>query len=151
MPTRDDPPTQSVDGAVAAMQVVIRRLEAEGAAACEAAAEKVNVAGARALLQVHFFGHAEAAAELCWCLTGASLFVVLAVQVAAEHAAVLSLLQEQLRHSQEGAKRLAERGKAAAAAAAAAEREKLELQQGLEQTRWASHKASFCFGNCVHM
>jgi len=57
-------------------------------------------------------------------------------QVAAEHAAVLSALQEQLQQSQKGAKRLAERGRAAAAAAAAAERDKLELQQMLDEARY---------------
>lgn len=62
------------------------------------------------------------------------------VQVAAEHAAVLTELQEQLQQSQKGAKRLAERGKAAAAAAAAAERDKLELQQMLDQARYGRHR-----------
>jgi hypothetical protein len=56
-------------------------------------------------------------------------------QVAAEHAAAVTALQEQLQQSQKGAKRLAERGKAAAAAAAAAERHQLELEQQLEHTR----------------
>lgn len=57
------------------------------------------------------------------------------MQVAAEHATAMSALQEQLQQSQKGAKRLAERGKAAAAAAAATERQRLELEQQLDQAR----------------
>jgi hypothetical protein len=68
--------------------------------------------------------------------TPSNITVVLCMlQVAAEHAAAMTALQEQLQQSQKGAKRLAERGKAAAAAAAAAERQKLELEQQLEQAR----------------
>jgi hypothetical protein len=73
------------------------------------------------------------------------------LQVAAEHAAAMNALQEQLQQSQKSSKRLAERGKAAAVAASAAAQQKLELEQQLDGARCgqlAMHTSAH-FGSCT--